>query len=73
VARHASQYPRRGDGTASTFPHPALQGLVRSTTVSLRLTAARRAFSLERRRCGELDVGVEGERVWMTWYVWGAD
>jgi hypothetical protein len=24
------------------------------------------AFYLEHRRCGELDGGVEGERVWMT-------
>ena len=24
------------------------------------------AFYLEHRRCGELDTGVEGERVWMT-------
>jgi len=24
------------------------------------------AFYLEHRRCGELDAGVEGERVWMT-------
>ena len=24
------------------------------------------AFYLEHRRCGELDAGIEGERVWMT-------
>jgi hypothetical protein len=25
-----------------------------------------RAFAMEHERCGELDGGVEGERVWMT-------
>ena len=30
------------------------------------LLAARDAFYLEHRRCGEQDAGVEEERVWMT-------
>jgi len=30
------------------------------------------AFYLEHRRCGALDGGVEGERVWMTCNVRGA-
>jgi len=30
------------------------------------LLAALNAFYLEHRRCGDLDGGVEGDRVWMT-------
>jgi hypothetical protein len=31
------------------------------------------AFVNEHQHCGDLDGGVEGDRVWMTWYVQGGD
>jgi len=34
--------------------------------VSVTLFGALYAFFLEHRRCGDLDDGVEGDRVWMT-------
>jgi len=39
----------------------------RAVRVEDRLFRDLAAFFREHRYCGELDGGVEGERVWMTW------
>ena len=44
-----------------------------SARMTTTLIGALEAFILEHEYCGELDSGVEGDRVWMTCYVRGGD